>query len=436
MMVSARSRFTPQDPTPASARRAAPSAQERTRSDGPEESPRTRPSPPEVRLPLLAPATVRGQDVQSDLPGTTASTPRTTPRFEGAGWALESVPMPDDRRLATDLSSLFPTGYSVRGADPGSRAELGLRYLLYRVSPSLSPLTIHNVLVPDLDFEGHVGRVRLEVDAQGAPIAELIGFGDPEVSVSFASREEASERIARDFQLGGVTDDGVAAWGRRELQKVYAAFDCMPPREREALRGVELHRARSNATREAPLRIGFFEWTSGITNGRADETTKLSLDDRVFASDASSFSGDAWPASFLSILHEAGHAVESKEVRQTLFAVNDAVARYNDKVNVFNATPADQQGRLRPELDAIGREVEETRAALARAQRPDGRSALLVDFLDYTSANGVEPPTDYAATGAADFFAESYTLFRTERDVLARANPGLAAYFETRGFSS
>lgn len=67
----------------------------------------------------------------------------------------------------------------------------------------------------------------------------------------------------------------------------------------------------------------------------------------------------------------------------------------------------------------------------AAARSADGKtSKRLENFETYVKDNGLKSPTDYGTTGMAEFYAESYSLYKTDPEYLKANNPKVFEYFE------
>lgn len=348
---------------------------------------------------------------------------RSTTRFETATWDLK--PPPAGLKTAdidANLATAYPKGTSFKGVTAGSEEERRVKYATFQISPGMKPNTTANVLVPDVDGKGTPGRVTVTTDKEGKATAELVGKGAPVPATKFKDIDEAKQKLQSDFGIKDFKETGGATWSKEELEKVYNAFSKMDSKEREALKGVTLERASSNATAKNPDRIGHFTWSGGYDSktNTASRSDVLSLDDRVFEQDKKSFSGTNEPASYRTILHEAGHAVETHKQREALWKYSEATQKYNDAIK--NKAP-------KADIDALRAEYNAAKKAYDGETTAKG-SKTLSDFSAYVKKNKIENPTDYAGTNPADFFAESYMLYKTDPTALQTANPLLYDYFK------
>lgn len=356
---------------------------------------------------------------------------RKTTKFDTTNYALtKPAKGVTTKSIDADLDKKFTKGHATAGVKSGSEEERRVKYALFQVSDGVSKNSKLNVLVPDVDGKGTTGRVRITTDKAGKPTAELLGTGAPATPNRFADAAAAKAALKKDFKLKDVSEGPGATWSKADLEKTYEAFSKLSAKEKTALEGVDLRREVNNGTTASPDRVGYFEWKVGTdAQGKTNRSDVLSLDDRVFDSDKKTFSGTNNPASYRTIQHEVGHAVETKKSRDSLYSFNTSIDAYNAKLDEYKAaSPADQKA-MRPELTRLQADMKAKKKTWKAAAGKNGDSQELLDFKKYVKANKIEAPTDYAATGLDDFFAESFMLYKTDPDGLKASNPKLHAYF-------
>jgi len=184
-----------------------------------------------------------------------------------------------------------------------------------------------------------VGQITLRIDAQGNATAELLKRSTVASPATFTTMDQAKKALQTDFKIGQIKDD-TASWTPDDLNKVHAAFSRMPTSERSALSGVDLIRQHTIIEGGEQL-SGLFSHQSQVAQGAASasRSQSISLADSAFAGDNISFIGDqsnAAVASFETILHEAGHAVETKALRDAQFATMEATAKLNGTIQTLN----------------------------------------------------------------------------------------------------
>jgi hypothetical protein len=362
-----------------------------------------------------------------------AAVPKST-KYDGNDYTLTPPASGlTTKQIDEQLAKKFPKGYTVDGVKPGSEEERRVKHALLQLSDPSRKNSETDVLV-DLG-NGKKGRVTVGIDKDGIASAKLHAQGEPKVNADFSklTLDEAKEKLKKDFGLKAVTDGG-ASWTKEELAKVHDAFSRMSPDERKALKGVELKREASLATKEDPNRVGSFDWQVK-PDGTRSET--LSLDNRVFEADKRGFVGKGdkndMPASARTILHEAGHAVESKKLRDSWSGYNSAAAAYNSKLAEYRKEkdPAAKKA-LKKELDTLSADAKAKKTEFDAA-KSGASSKRLKDFTAYVKKNKIEPPTDYARENwpkkAGELYAEAYSLYKTDPAYLEKHHPKLYEYF-------
>ncbi|HBB31875.1 MAG TPA: hypothetical protein DDZ80_26380 [Cyanobacteria bacterium UBA8803] len=186
-----------------------------------------------------------------------------------------------------------------------------------------------------------VGQITLKIDDKGNAVAELVNKGAVASPPKFQSIDEVKKKLKADFKIADIKD-GSANWKQEELEKVHAAFSRMPASDRAALEGVELIRQQKIVDDNGNELSGLFSHQAQLPQGgtSASRSQSLSLADLAFTGDNISFVGDksnAAAASFQTILHEAGHAVETKALRDAQFATMEATAEDNQNIGILNA---------------------------------------------------------------------------------------------------
>lgn len=219
-----------------------------------------------------------------------------------------------------------------------------------------------------------IGMVTLRIDLTGKASAELLK-GSVATGTVFATVADAITKLKADFGLSAVTNAS-ATWTTEELGKVYAALSTMSAAERTALAGVKLVREHTLALPDGTPLAGLFshEVKPDAATGAATRTESLSLADSAFANDNISFVGgaaSAAPASFETIVHEAGHAVETKVLRDAQFARLSAQVHNSNDIAVFNQANQDANA-------AVNDFNTKSSAAfsLAKAYKADDRKAV------------------------------------------------------------
>ena len=389
---------------------------------------------------------------------------------------------------------------SVRGVTSGSDQEVFLWYTLAQVGYRSRWGTEVNMVTPigwrtTPDGSDPVGKVTVTIDSEGRGVADFLSTGAAAVPTAFANIADAIRELQKAAGIAAVTD-GDSTWTVEDLNKVVGAFTLLPSSDRAVLAGVELLRVQDIAGEHA----GEFAWSQSVTGISAMSAATIKIADDAFASDPKSFvgtKGAAWPSSYMTILHEVGHAIASQALRNTSALADQAivqantlvsplnaavvstnaageelnalVGQYNDLVHAFNtsltANDPDRTVAAKNDLDGKKLEVDAKRheADLLRDVEQAKRTALEAANLDamakqklaqscrppaatigsfksaadsnrvqklveFVTLRRVPPLTQYAKDNwpskPEEFFAEAYSLWRTDPEYLkANAKP-------------
>ena len=293
------------------------------------------------------------------------------------------------------------------------------------------------------------GQVTVRIDSNGAASAELIAKGVPAVT-----HQTTAAALQTNFKLASVTDDGTAPWSPADLNDVGEALTLLPPDDKAALEGVELIRVAEISGK--PDDAGQFDFPQPVASGAESVNfhAKLRLATRAFTQDTLQFfggTGKTVPASFQTILHEVGHAVESQVYRSKWRAHAQALADTKAAGNVQESdarkkerqeaeekikTTKNQSKKksLQNKLDKFDLEL-----ALSENKATDKKAAetklkekekevmgmdaavqtqRLKKFLNLVNGNRIAPFTSYSQQGDKEFYAEAYSLWLVDPEFL------------------
>lgn len=293
----------------------------------------------------------------------------------------------------------------------------------------------------------------------------------------------AMERLKKKYQLNEVSEDQGATWSEAELAQVDAAFSKMSPEEQGYLKGLYLVRVETLTAVQNGKRISPAGMT---TNGVKIELTKRGLQ------------GTRVP------LHEAGHVLQSKVIREAEGwlhrsrvgyelevarlrveeAIKKAPRRVSSEYGAFNAAIAQVSAAASDLMQSEEDDLETKRDALTVAQSqadfdrlaveklqndPTAKALLevhdrqrawvtevekwmeekakagsknLMEFVGIVKKNNLARKsfaafTDYVASNwphnPKEFLAESYSLWRDNRNYMKLNAPSLAEWFEKGG---
>src|SRR5262249_106472 len=259
-----------------------------------------------------------------------------------AGSTLAQVQLELKKKIsAGEITSATATGVTV-----GSTEEIFVLHALGNLAEKSLWGTETDLVAPigwpakagDPDPQGR-GTVR--IDQQGAATAELVASGPAPGSPPRQPPAAATTALKTDYKIAAVRDDGTATWSDAEISDVVAALALLPEPDKLALRDVELIRVKTLPDSG----IAVFSAGGGVAKGATQitEVPSLKLSDRAFPATALRFVGGkakTVPATFHTILHEAGHAVERMVHRTTAAAYEQALIESNKKGLALNASAA------------------------------------------------------------------------------------------------
>ena len=190
-----------------------------------------------------------------------------------------------------------------------------------------------------------VGQITITIDKTGNATAELLDKGPVAVPAAFPDKDKVVAALKTDFGFASV-DDGTAQWSPRELNKVHAALSMLSAADRAGLAGVTLVRDSTLRDKAGKPRDGEFQQSHSATPGSAgtlsvaNQDASLHLATSAFDADSKGFVGEKGKEvlpSLRVIVHEAGHAIETKALRDAEFATDTAQAQSNNDNFAFAA---------------------------------------------------------------------------------------------------
>lgn len=308
------------------------------------------------------------------------------------------------------------------------------------------------VSVPE---NGWTCRVQFRFERNAVVRIQVRGFAIAR-NARFADVDEAKARLRADFGLGAVTEADGGRWTVAELVQVCDALAKVPVPDRWVLRGCALVR---KGTPKDPASAEERREKDGSGGYRLSSHT-LTLLDGAFPEETQGFvgSGDKLgPHSHWIVLRHVGHAVEQhnvlvvfgepapsgsdREVRILEHRVAEITA-----VLQTGAVSTDKAAGLKTLLQQLSERIVAAVPVPGPARQARGRllayraanrsgSECLLRFTGLVSQLRVSPITPYAAekwgTRDSEFFAEAYTLFLNDPDILAWISPTLHAWFAT-----
>jgi Domain of unknown function (DUF4157) len=214
--------------------------------------------------------------------------------------------------------------------------------------------------------------VKLVIDDKGKATIDMLR-ATPQTLPTQLTLPQATAKIKADYGISNITNQ-TGTWIPEELSDVAAAFALLPPTGKAALKGVELQRFATLGGSEAGEFQAHFSLdpadptkaANSATLKLADSAFKFSIQNGTRQSTRDNVAGDAFtevPASFQTILHEVGHAVETVQFRAAGNAVNDATANANKIAKTAHETFAKYKAATDPAIKAaLGADVKKNNA--------------------------------------------------------------------------
>ncbi|HEX4416541.1 MAG TPA: DUF4157 domain-containing protein [Kofleriaceae bacterium] len=262
------------------------------------------------------------------------------------------APLPSGITLADIISELKKEqtattpgikSWKAAGVTAGSTEEL---YVLYAVWQLAAPKRwgTESDIVTEVG-PGKKGAIQVRFDAVGNAEGTLVASAPPTVAASFKTPVEAITALKAKFDLTDIKGEKGQTWTLDQLHKLSAAFDRLKG-ESSALSKYTIILTDNTLTGAGGQPAGGLTTTQDKTS--PDGVTAIRVREirfrvSVFDVDVTSFVGDsmnAAPASFLTLLHEAAHAQESKAVDDANTAEVAATVETNKVIVASNAASA------------------------------------------------------------------------------------------------
>ena len=316
---------------------------------------------------------------------------------------MQDVPV--EQKTKQDAGELGSTVSVTKGITKGSDEELYVWNVLFLRADKTtwgSELDTITAIGPAPAGGGAapLGQVTIRIDGAGNAEGVLVARGAPTIAATFKDVAEAKAALKADFGFSDVKD-GKGKWTLEHLSKTWAALSRLPTDDRLALNGVQLIREKKLAGDQT----GRFEAKTGMTSDgkKVIDERQLLIADAAFARDATSFVGGTaatGPASFLTIVHEAGHAVEKKAALDAKRAEGEAILT-STSADAAAAKAATAVKKAAPKADAAfsKRPAAVQTAAAAYRDAVKKATTAIEAFADDTS-DADHPDTEKPAADA------------------------------------
>jgi hypothetical protein len=257
--------------------------------------------------------------------------------------------------LAAKITKGDIASATVVGVPLGTAEEMYLLNIIYQLGSKGNwghVMKVQAEVAPPVDGMSQLGLVTVTIDAAGAVTAELIQKG-PLVEPLSYSKDAAIKKIIADCGVAGfekgdkdwAPTDAVGTTDTADINDVAEALAMIPKGDRAALNGVTFTRwAKLTDDDTGKELAGQFRGKStsipkAATSATVTQRAELRLADAAFKSGASfvGTAGKTMPASYQTILHEVGHAVERQARAKAADALNTAVLKQNTTAHAAEA---------------------------------------------------------------------------------------------------
>lgn len=287
----------------------------------------------------------------------------------------------------------------------------------------LSPYSGKKGLYRFTYYEHAVGK-----DTKKQILIEFLGEGD--VAALDATQKTASEKQFKDH---GFTFD--SAWKEDEKASVYQAL----PLVGDAL--------LTHIDKATFARGGTYSVDAKAAGNYSVMKHTITIFDLAFTESATRFGvpGKVYNKTINSIVHEIGHAIDTRKVQTGLVASEKAKTDFKAKFGQYETTkdnysgfPLSQQGEFNRMLAAAQAPVTgESESGHKWQAGAGGKDELVQDpaartkFRDAAAKDGTARLTPYSEQAWEEFFAESFALYRTDPATLKRLRPNIFTFFES-----
>ena len=322
--------------------------------------------------------------------------------------SLTMAKVPAEVKAKQDAGKLGPT-VTVKGVVSGSEAELFVwNVLLLRAAKAnwgseLDTITaIGNAPAKPAGAPAPVGQVTIRIDGKGNAEGVLVAAGAPAISAKFKDEAAAIAALKKDFGFS-VVRNGTGTWTLPDLTKTYAGLSRLPAADRSALKGVELIRELTLVDEKGKALSGRFSFKEGVSGTTVIDERQLLIANIAFDDDAKSFIGGAataGPASFHTIVHEAGHAAEKKASLDAKRAESEALVSSNKAQDATNAAVATVNAEVKKAEKVFKGRPKATKTAAAAYHSAVGKAVSAINAFANDNTNADHPKTEKPAADA------------------------------------
>lgn len=299
-----------------------------------------------------ADAALSGQPLSQPLRSAPRGVPQRAPApYDTTQFTLPSLPSGYTLAMITGELKKKQSGtppdiksWTANGVKPGSTEELYVLYAIWQLARAPRWGT-ESDLVTEI-ARGKKGAIQVKISATGDAVGTLVAPAAPAAAATFATVADAITGLKTKFGLIDVIGEKGQSWTVDQLNKVSGAWGRLGDSEEAALSGYKLILTDNTLTGPGGTHVDGLTTRQDKTSAdglSASKTREIRFTAGMFDVDLTSFVGDssnAAPASFLTIIHEAGHAQETKLVDDANTAEMAALVETNKAIVAGNAAGA------------------------------------------------------------------------------------------------
>lgn len=225
---------------------------------------------------------------------------------------------------------------------------------------------------------------------------------------------KSAEALQKKWKIGGIKNSKQRKWSPLALNALDYALQLISDDERSLLDDIPVIRRKVNAAQRQ--RGALY-----IQEGDCD--AKIVIYDLAVRSQSYQFVGTLdkiYPATTMTVLHEIGHAIHQRKLREIQCAYIKTVKRYNTIVK--KGSRADQS--------SLAKDNKLINKYKRKMKRWSKKNPMLMAYKKVRGGN--KGPTLYAHTSIKESFAEAFALYRADPQALQRIYPKVYQWFKKK----
>jgi len=344
--------------------------------------------------------------------------------------ARTTIPLPQG--VTTSFAGAIPSGL-----------EHGLRNVAGTLIPN--PLTLNSTITLALDLEAHggdFGAYRFtyvqHTPAQGPQTQEVLieHLGSVGIEGLTESQRDAQRQRFRQHRFSRGS-----GWSDEEFEALLEAIAQIPDGMLTPVDGLTFERATAHPT--DPRAGGDYN----------PDTHSITMYDQPFSASLARFgtpgAGGVSTDAVRSVVHEIGHAVDLRPLRQAWNTLEQAQNAFRAVFRQHENPPGSGNysfpSNMQMQFNTLQQQITQAEQALTQARSASGHRWQLQSgtweivqggtgagsnaFRQAAQQDGGVRVTDYSNTEWQEYFAESYSLYITNPTVLRQLRPRVYAYF-------